>query len=227
MNPKISAILNPKLTRPEFIRKKDIRGITPEYLMKRFGERAKIQKYKDGQQDCVAILINRKNQKPDVYTFENGKFISRHVRREANGIKKYISLRAGQNGFFSKTITVTPDSTTTTIKDNIITTVKKPKKGFLGTIGLNSEKLNLRMRIETENHDITKATEKIKKWAIILSNKTDWLKATDDSKRFKTTIQRGLNDFEFTTDSKINLAKDKEKLIKSALKWLDGNFGAK
>lgn len=227
MNPKISALLNPKLTRPEFIRKKDIRGITPEFLIKRFGERAKMQKYKDGQQDCVAILINRKNQKPDVYTFENGKFVSRHVHREANGIKKYISLHAGQNGFFSKSITVTPESTTTKVNDTIITTVKKPKKGFWGAIGLNSEKFNLRMRIETENNDITKATEKIKKWAISLSNKVDWLNASDDSKQFKATVQRGIKDFNIIEYSKIDLAKDKEKLIKRAFNWLDGNFSSK
>lgn len=224
MNPKISALLNPKRIRPEFIRKKDIRGITPEFLTKRFGERAKIQTYKDGQQDCVAILVNRKNQKPDVYTFENGKFVSRHVHRETNGIKKYISLHAGQNGFFSKTITVTPESTTTKINDTIITTVKKPKKGFWGAIGLNSEKLNLRMRIETENNDITKATEKIKKWAISLSNKVDWLKASDDSKQFKATVQRGINDFNIIEASRINPKFETSRLIKSALKWLDGNF---
>ncbi len=224
MNPKIAAILNPKLTRPEFIRKKDIRGITPEFLIKRFGERAKIQKYKDGEQDCVAILINRKNQKPDVYTFENGKFVSRHIHREVSGIRKFISLHAGENGFFSKTVTVTPESTTTKINDTIITTVKKPKKGFLGAIGLNSEKLKLRMKIETENQDITKATEKVKKWSMKLYNKIDWLLANDDSKRFKATVQRGINDFEFITDSKIDLAKDKEQLIKKAFNWFDGIF---
>ncbi len=224
MNPKISALLNTKRTRPEFIRKKDIRGITPEFLIKRFGERAKIQTYKDGQQDCVAILVNRKKQKPDVYTFENGKFVSRRVHRAADGVKKYISLYAGQKGFFSKIITATPESTTTNINDTIITTVKKPKKGFWGAIGLNSEKLNLRMRIETENNDITKTTEKVKKWAISLSNKVDWLKAKDNSRQFRAILQRGLVDFEIMEDSKIDLGKNKEILIKKGFSWFDGFF---
>ena len=32
--------------KPEFIKRKDIRGITPEFLIERFGNRASIKKYK-------------------------------------------------------------------------------------------------------------------------------------------------------------------------------------
>ena len=218
MNPRLTILsMSSQMSKIKNLPKKDIRSITSEFLMERFGNRAKM----DVGQDYVTVLVDRKNQEPDLYVFEDGKFISRYTNRVVNNVKSFISTHAIEKGFMTKVITKTPEDKTIKTYETIIDTVKKPKKGFLGYIGSDYEKFNLRMRLEKINNDITKSSEKLIKWILELSNNTSKLKAVDDSVRFHAEF---LHEKDYANISRINLGFNESQIVKNALEWLDGEF---
>lgn len=218
--------------KPEFIKRKDIRGITPEFLIERFGNRASIKKYKYCKIDCSTVLIERKNQKPDLYEFKNGKFVrrlvSREVKKGSTNYTKEISLLANENGFSTKSSS--SNSPLFLIFDTLIETINKPK-GLGGIIGLKHEQLNLRLRTEKLYFDFSSKnflerisilnSPQLQKWSIHLSSKTKNLNAFSNLNQFKAKFSNGK---EFNSNSKINLGKNNNQLIKNALKWFDGDF---
>ena len=52
MNPRLVTIIDPKRLTPQFIKHRDIRGITPDFLLNRFGYRA----FKCEEQDYISNL---------------------------------------------------------------------------------------------------------------------------------------------------------------------------
>lgn len=221
MNPKIAAILNPKLTRPEFIRKKDIRGLTPDYVMKQFGARA----IKSECDKTITILVNRKNQKPGVFIFDKaGKFLSKYLSKIGKKTATYETTYVQNGDVYTKIITNRPKGSTVKTIETKYGETKMPKKGFWGMIGLNSEKVKYRIRILKQNNDKTKGTMDVKKWALRLLKKRGQLNAVSDQKEFKVRILNKTNFEQFP--SRLALADNLSNLLKKGFKWFSGNFDA-
>ena len=221
MNPRLIALIEPKRIISPFIQSRDIRGITPDYLLDRFGSRA----IKLEENDFISVLVDRLNQKPDVYTFsKDGKFLSRHVNHQTQNGKKFISTNvSAENDIFTKVITKNADETTIRTIDTTFQKVKKPKKGFWGWIGLNSNELELKLRLEKENtNDMVSSNAKLTKWWFrLLGNKVGQLKAYSNEQKFKAVLlnQGGYEDY-----SRLELGNNVPKLLKKAFKWFDGDF---
>ena len=89
MNIKVARILTPKVFRPDFIKAKDIRKITPDDVLNRFKDRATVVSNKFSSQDILCVSVERGEGKaPDIYQFVDGKFNNRVAHREKDGAKK-------------------------------------------------------------------------------------------------------------------------------------------
>ena len=221
MNPRLIELIDPKRLRPQFIKHRDIRGITPKYLLDRFGARAVMCE----EANRISILVSRRNQKPDVYTFtKDGTFLSRHVNHHTQNSKKFISTNvSAENDIFTKVITQKDEGTTIRTIDTTYQMVKKPKKGFLGWIGLNSNELELKLRLEKEStNDMVSSNAKLTKWWFrLLGNKVGQLKAYSNEQKFKAVL---LNKETYPDYSRLELGNNVPKLLKKAFKWFDGDF---
>ena len=229
MNFKIATILDSKALKPEFIKKRDIRGITPEFLINRFKFRVKSEVYSENGKDYVTLYIARKNgQKPDMYTFQDGKFESRFAQRECSGEKMHISTVANENGFVTKTIMRDKDNQDWMYKvETVIGTVKKAKNTLLGKIGLDSEKVDVRIKrhkILPSADDSIPGHEYMPLWVITLRDKMGKFKAVSTPEMFLAKKIAPDNNFRFVSSSKLGEGFDLSNLINSAFIWNKGDF---
>ncbi len=222
INPRLQELVSPILTKSEFIKRKDIRSLTPDFVMKQFGIRAK----KSENNDTITILVDRKNQKPGVFIFDKaGKFISKHVSKIGKKIATYQTTYVQNGDVYTKIITKRPKGSTIKTIETKYGETKMPKKGFWGMIGLNSEKVKFRVRLLSQTNGQTNETMGINKWALRLLKKRGQLNAVSDEKEFKVRI---LNETDFEKFApRLDLGNNLSKLIKKGFKWFDGNFDAK
>lgn len=201
-----------KKIQPDFIKKKDIREITPEYLIYRFGERATTRAYENNGNYTLTISVARnKNQQPDSYRFENGKFLGMSAERVCDNIKKYIHIIALKDRVLTKIYSSTNNVRKKYI--SIIETIEKPQKGFLGFFGLKKETLDLRIRLERIAKRTWMLDGELNKWNINLSNKTKRLTASNDSKLLSKEDYEGIYKLEYHSK--------KSKAVRKLLKRFD------
>lgn len=234
MNIKVARILTPKVFRPDFIKAKDIRKITPDDVLNRFKDRATVVSNKFSSQDILCVSVERGEGKtPDIYQFVDGKFNNRVAHREKDGAKKIIITQGTDNGFYTKTYSkdANADNYSVTIKETIIGSVKKKVGGILGFLGLKSEGFRYRARFNYSAPTSMGNKTSLDSFVAKIYNTTKRIKVSDNGSVLKSNIiDYNSNGFSRSIigPSKCDEVKQKSNNIpKLILNWINNSFPIK